>query len=128
MTAIQFLHLGSGMAISTFTFLGFGLTPDCIITPPKKEMLVHENRHLPLFSFRLAYLQIFGIFLSIASCSLSTSPNLAIRMSFAMPNTFGSPLEQLIYFSMKHISCQCHTKWQLYASVPTKRTRESCKV
>ena len=79
------------MVISTCTFLGSRLTPHCDITSPKNGMLVHWNRHLSFWSFKLACLHICRTLLSVAIWSLPVSSNPAIRISSAMPNMFGIP-------------------------------------
>ena len=79
------------MAVSAYTFLGSGFTLDHVIISLKNGMLVHLNRHLSLLSFILACLHILNMLLSVASWCLPMSLNPSMRMSSAIPNTFGSP-------------------------------------
>ena len=106
------------MVISTCTFLESRSTPDHDITSPKNRM------HLSLLSFR------FGPPAQpwpFVECSIMVS---ALVVKHCNKNVIhitkytGQSLEQLVCFSLKPISSQCHTKWQSYVYVSTKRTRE----
>ena len=115
------------MAISTCIFLGSRHIPDCNITSPKNGMTVQQNRHLFLLSFSLACLLIIRTFFK---CNIMVSALAIICCSeniFCNAKHVSQPLEQLIYFSLKHISIQCHTEWQLYVPVSTKWQEKAVK-
>ena len=91
MTAVLFTFRQC-MAISTCTFLGSGLTPDHDITSQVNGMLVHQNRHLSLLSFRLAFLHILRTLSRVTSWLLPMSSNLQwecpqCQIHLALPGT-----------------------------------------
>ena len=50
MISVLFWHLGGGMAVSAYTFVGSGLIHDCNITSPKTGVFVYWNRLLSLLN------------------------------------------------------------------------------
>ena len=84
------LHFSGGMVISTCPLLGSGLTPDCNITSPKNGRFEHQNRQLSLLGIKLACLLILRASSSVALWSLPMVSNLAVKISFTMPDTIRS--------------------------------------
>ena len=82
-------------------WIGSSLTPCHDITFPRKEILVHLNRHTLSLRFNCLH-YICSIFSSISSWSLPCSSNPAIKMSSAMPRSFNMPLNRsfVIFWNM----------------------------
>ena len=94
----------SSSSVVDLDFLESSLKPCHYIISPNNRMLIHPNRYLSLLSFRFYYQYIHSTFSNISSLFLSSSSKPAIKISSAIPNTFGMSLYNSSFFLLEHIS------------------------
>ena len=87
-------------------FLEYGQSLIAIL-PPQRMVTCTQKKHLSL-NFRLAYLHILRILLSVFSWSLPMSSNPAIRIHPQCQTCLTTPGTTYLFFSETHLQCVLH--------------------